>query len=147
MDETQISNSSIVFRKAKDLIGKHLTLNPQVPAELGCAEAVSFVLLQCKVKNLPFLGFASTAELLHWLETSPQFVEIFEYEPGAIIISATGTGNGLIHGHTGILGNTSIMSNNSDNGLWQEKWNIEKWNAYYQEYGKIPTRFFRMIII
>lgn len=147
MDETQISNSSIVYVRAKKLLGEHLTLNNEVPEDLGCAEAVSYILQNCGAKNFPILGFAGTADLLLWLQNSPQFVEIFIYEPGAIIISATGTGTGIIHGHCGVLGNNGAMSNNSANGLWQEKWTVEKWNAYFQDYGKMKTRIFRMLII
>lgn len=146
MDETQISNSPKIYQTAKSLFGEHLTLNPSVPSETGCAEALSAVLLKCSVKGIPRLGFAGTYDMLHWLENSPSFVEIFEYEPGAIIISATGSGNGKIPGHCGVCAQQGILSNNSDNGLWQEKWTMDKWREYYAIFGGMEARFFRNII-
>lgn len=144
--DNKISNSPLLYQIAKECLGKRCTLNAGVPEEVGCAEALSFILSLAKTQNLPILGYAGTADMTDWLENDPQFIEIDTYEPGAIIMSATGSGNGKIPGHCGICLNLGIGSNNSDNGLFQEKWTVDKWKEYYEVFGGMKIRYFRMII-
>lgn len=132
---------------------EHLTLNNNVPPEVGCAEAVSTVLLKAGIKGVPVTGFAGTAVLYNWLRTNPQFVQITNPEAGAIIVSPTGAGNGKIPGHTGIVGafgvsyasDWGICSNDSNSGLFLELWNIQKWIQYYAQYGGLPMYYFRAV--
>lgn len=147
------NNEVKLYGIAKNLLGKHLTLNNNVPPDVGCAEAVSYVLKQAGVKNIPTSGIAATADLYRWMLKDPQFHLIQQPEEGAIIVSPTGFGNGTVTGHTGILGvfgvqfpnEYGIMSNNSDNGLWQEKWNLLTWWENYGLKGKLPVALFRLL--
>jgi hypothetical protein len=75
-------------------LGKHITLNNNVPNEIGCAEAVSYVLEHAGIANLPTAGYAGTADLYRSLLANPQFMLIEQPEQGAIIVSPTGFGNG-----------------------------------------------------
>lgn len=141
-----------LYALAKSLIGEHLTLNEAVPWMVGCAEAVSTVLHRFGTPGIPPRGIEGTAALLAFLEHSPAFEEVNDYEVGNIIISATGSGNGRVRGHVGICGVTQIMSNNSENGRWGTTWSIngpasigQNWVQYYQVYGGIPTRFFKPV--
>lgn len=141
-----------LYTFAHGLIGQHLTLNEAVPWMVGCAEAISNILYRFDIPGIPVKGIEGTAALLAFLESSHAFTEITDYESGAIIISATGTGNGKIRGHVGICGHAQIMSNNSETGKWDTTWSIagpasvgQNWTAYYHEYGGIPTRFFRPV--
>lgn len=146
-------NGTKIYNVAKLSLGEHLTLNPNVPADVGCAEAVSFVLKNAGITGMPAEGYAGTADLYRWLLANPQFKLIEQPEQGAIIVSPTGYGNGTIEGHTGILGafgvNTpneyGILSNNSDNGLFQEKWNLLTWYEYYGQKGGLPLAMFKAL--
>lgn len=144
--------ASKLYIAAKDSLGKHMTLNEAVSAEVGCAEAISAV-LKLAGYEVPKLGIPGTADLADWLSSNPHFELINIPEKAAIVVSSTGTGNGLIRGHTGILGgfgiafqnDYGIMSNNSDSGLFLELWNVNKWDRYYRQYGGLKTQYFRAI--
>jgi len=131
-----------LYYLAKGLLGEHLGRDKSIPWGVNCANSVSDVLIRTGIKGLPIKGIAGTFPLLQFLEDSPQFKETDAYTPGAVIVNATGTGNGKIRGHVGICGHTSIMSNNSETGRWDTQWNWTRWYNYYEKYGGIPTRFF-----
>lgn len=131
-----------LYELSKSLLGAHLGKDTSVPWMVNCANACTDVLIRAGVKGLPPKGIAGTTALLSFLEDSTEFKEVDEYTPGAVIINATGTGNGKIRGHVGICGNHVIMSNNSETGLWDDVWNWTRWYNYYQKYGGISTRFF-----
>lgn len=132
----------VLYTIAKNNLGNHLTLDPSVPAEVGCAEAVSFCLKSAGVV-LPAEGIPGTATLYAFLSASSAFSEVSVWNEGDIIISATGSGNGLIPGHTGIMGGSGIMSNDSNSGLFLELWTLAKWQTYYAQYGGMAIHFFR----
>lgn len=136
------TKAELFYAAAKAEIGVHLSLDEAVPWGVGCAEAISWLLKHFGVLNLPAAGIAGTAALADFLANSAQFQEIYTYTPGAILVAATGTGNGLIRGHTGVCGFNSIMSNNSETGRWDTQWNQERWVAYYEGYGGFKTRYF-----
>jgi hypothetical protein len=136
------TNQEKLYIISKGNLGLHCTLNDAIPHEKGCAEALSYNLKQAGVL-IPDGGIAGTASMLTFLKTSPQFQEVNVPQAGDIIMSATGTGNGTIEGHTGIVMNNGICSNDSASGLWLERWTLQRWQAYYQQAGGIPTRFFR----
>lgn len=131
-----------LYALSKGLLGQHLSLNEAVPWMVGCAEAVSDLLHRFNVTGIPPKGIEGTAALQIFLSKSPQFQEIYTYTTGAIIISATGTGNGKCRGHVGVCGFNSIMSNNSESGRWDTVWDITRWTYYYHTYGGIPIRYF-----
>lgn len=134
-------------------IGKRCTLNPQIPPDVSCAEAVSFLLKELGIEDGP-TGIAGTAALLSWVESQPSlFKEVFEPEESALLISATGTGNGRVEGHTGFYGafglqyflDWGIVSNNSQTGLLGEQWSWKEWTKNYTQAGGIPPRIFRIL--
>lgn len=141
-----------IYLEAKECLGKHITLDPNVPNEVGCAEAISFVL-----KNAGFVlpqgGIAGTSALYDWLSANTLFERVYAPQKGAVIVSPTGHGNGSIEGHTGIIGGYGtyfpyqygILSNNSDNGLFQEKWDLLTWYLHYGVKGGLPLAMFRAI--
>lgn len=146
-------NETKVYNEAKACLGLHITLNNNVPADVGCAEAVSFVLTKAGITGIPAAGFAGTADLYRWLLSNPQFKIIEQPEQGAVIVSPTGFGNGTVEGHTGIIAafglqypnEFGILSNNSDNGLFQEKWNLLTWWENYGLKGHLPVAIFRVV--
>lgn len=141
-----------IYNTAKEFLDKHITLDDTVPPDVGCAEAVSFVLKNAVV-SIPNGGFPGTSALYLWLLSNPHFKLLEAPEQGAIIVSPTGHGNGTVEGHTGIIGalgvqfpnEYGILSNNSDNGLFQEKWNLLTWWENYGIKGRLPLAMFRAL--
>lgn len=145
--------ATAVYNVAKNSLGKHITLNENIPHDVGCAEAVSYVLKNAGITGIPSTGIAGTASLYEFLNTNKQFKRLLGPEKGAIIISPTGYGNNTVEGHVGVLGGLSVMywgdygicSNNSDTGLFLELWNLKRWRQYYGVQGGLPVAFFRCI--
>lgn len=141
-----------IYNVAKDNLGTHLTLDENVDPEKGCAEAVSKI-LQLAGIAVPSHGIAGTAALLAWLQANPDFAPIDAPEQGAIIISATGSGNGTVEGHTGVFGalgamynnDFGICSNDSNTGTLREQWSYQEWLKFYQGAGGLPTHIFRAL--
>lgn len=139
-----------IYNQAKSHIGKHVTLNQNVAPEVGCAEAVSFILKNAGV-SIPEGGIAGTASLADFLHKSIQFEQVFEPEQGCVIVSPTGAGNGSVRGHTGVLGgfgiqyvgDWGIISNDSQTGLLLELWSLKNWDEFYATTGGLPVLFYR----
>lgn len=129
------SNRNQIYMLAFAALGKDLAPGNEA---LGCAESLSKILIWAGIMKSKILG---TADLDVWLTKNLQ--AIGTPLPGDIIMSATGTGNGKIRGHCGVVGKNTIMSNNSATGKWDYQWTLKKWLDYYQTYGGIPTRYYR----
>lgn len=147
---TMTATENKIYSQAKLNLGQHLTLNNAVPAEVGCAEAVSKVLSLAGIV-VPPGGIAGTATLYEWLVASTLFEKIDNAEQGAIIISPTGMGNGSVEGHTGLIGSFGLQfqndwgvcSNDSASGKFLETWSLQRWIAYYEQLGGLPIYYFR----
>jgi len=142
---TQINDEEVARNKlynlAKSKIGQDLS--KIASNNLGCAEAVSRILNELLGKTVDIT--TST----YWLYQSLNnclFKRVNKPEPGCIIISPTGYGDGRIpHGHVGIVSNNSlIMSNNSNNGKWEENFSIDGWYRYYKVGGGYPVLFYKL---
>lgn len=130
-----------LYTLAKDSLGKDIA---KTQNDLGCAEAVSYLLLQLNISDFPKKGFLSTIDLYKYLSKSPNFKLINDYKKGAIIISPT---SGKKIGHCGVVGTSWIMSNNSLNGLFQATHNIKNntWKNFYEKKLGLKTYFFEII--
>lgn len=144
------TKESLIYQKAAQSLGRHMTLNEAVPHELGCAEAVSAVMALAGISTGP-KGIAGTSSLEDWVIKSGLFVQISMPEEGALLISATGKGNGSVTGHTGFFGrydqmypgDWGIMSNESASGLFKEQWSWARWQAYYGRTGGLPCNIYK----
>lgn len=142
----QTPNSLGLYSTAKSCLGFSM-VSHGVPIEFGCASSVNMV--HRKAFGVEIGGGASTKLLYETLLKSPFFEKVDAPQPGDIIISPTGYSsiafphNQISNGHVGVVGIYGIMSNNSDNGLWQEKYTIDTWNARYKDLGGYPVLFFR----
>lgn len=133
------TNREKLYNRAFSCIGHDIA---RTQDELGCAEAVSYLLVNLHTPDFPAAGYLSTKDLYHWLQ------KYFTAEsiplPGDIIISPTGYGNGHIpNGHVGIVGKNHIMSNNSMTGLFDAYFTMQTWNKRYAQQGGYPVLFFR----
>ena len=136
--QVMVSKSQRLYDLAVSLLGKTLTLDTSVPANFGCAEAISYVLKEFGYP-MPVRGYASTDTLNTWL--SQNCIEVDTPLVGDIIISITQGNN---HGHTGIIGKETIMSNDSQTGLWEDYWSMTGWQEFYTIGKKLVTKFYRL---
>lgn len=140
----------ILYNAVVAALGKKKTLNPNVPAEVGCGEAWSDVGEEGGIQGIPKTGFASTRAIYLWLVSNPHFELIDSPEPGATIVSPSPVSN-TPHGHIGYFGKFNlqypndwgICSNNSVTKLFGEQWSYKKWIDYYKTYLGLPVYIFR----
>jgi hypothetical protein len=139
--KTSVGRIPTLYEVAYSLLGRRLTLDLNVPKEVGCAQAISYVLKRygCLIPNK---GISGTAGMYDWLKKNS--VEIGNPEVGCILLYATGSGNGKIRGHVFVVGKNSLMSNNSNTGLFDYQWTQEKAKLYYEEHGGFKPHYFRI---
>lgn len=135
-------NSIKLYYTAKGLIGRHLTLNNYVPAEVGCVECLSYLLKTLNVSGIPSLGFEGTAEIASWMQTSGLFKEmkISEALVGDIIISISRPN---FHGHVAVIGKMCLLSNNSLTGKLDTHLYLSQFINYYTING-LKIKVFRL---
>ena len=134
-----LSPSEHFYNVCKESLGQ--TLVEKDKAELGCVNAISF--LRKKAFGNAEPQFEGTWTFMRELESNGNYKEISTPEIGAIILCATGTGNGkLPHGHTGTCGKFGIMSNDSDTGKWMQNYSYEAWKNHFEVVGGFKTRYF-----
>jgi hypothetical protein len=127
---------------AKEYVGVDASPDDKAPDSLGCSDSVSNIIK----KILPdFPIIVSTAELFKYLDKDKRFQRTTELTPGNILISPTGYGNGSITGHTGIIGEDCLYSNNSNTGLWDKHFTIKSWVARYRTQGGLPLYVFKLL--
>lgn len=140
--ETPPSASQKVYKVAYDSIGKHLTLNDSIRPEVGCAQAISWILINAGYP-IPRGGISTVAGLTKWM-LEQGFVEEKKYGVGYVI---TGRVNSTT-AHIGVCGKDWIISNTSYTdtkrglvaGQFQANYRKENWKKVYPQ-----TRFFRPI--
>lgn len=127
-------------------IGKDASPEQLADSEVACAESVTYLMRQIYPETPKWTG---TYSLFEWLRKQPTWKQVTEPQPGDIIISPTGTGNGSIQGHTGIImGNGLIASNNSSGvfkGMFTRNFTLETWNARYVKKGGFSVYLFRRV--
>lgn len=146
--------SEYLYATAKGLLGQNLAKGNEY---LGCAQSMSYIINKAFDEDIHITG---TGAFLDYLNKSPKWEKIEEPEPKCVIISPTSeipAGSPLKNGHVGIVGklickddndnSLYIMSNDSDLGYWNTQWTLKKWQDYYQTYGRIPTYYYRRLIV
>jgi hypothetical protein len=139
--ESVLSTQQTIYEAAKSCLGTHLTLDPSMPSEVGCAEAVSALLRKARI-SVPAGGIAGTASLYAWLPKNG-FTRASKPDPGDVIISPTDLGNGAVRGRTDIVGKSGILANDSQTGLFLELWSLDTWREWCGVKGGLPVDFFR----
>lgn len=138
-----------VYNAAKNSLGEHLTMNPNVPNDVGCAEAVSAVLHKAGY-DLPEEGEAGVNALIAWM-LKQGFIEKAAPEPGDVITAHSPDHNDPTYAHCGIVLKYGIASNTSFNelgfsaGRFQENYNLGGWNRYFKQKHKCQVRFFQPV--
>lgn len=135
-----------LYTTARGYLGKDASPNDVAPDEYGCAETVNDIYKDAFGQPICLPGILTTQLYYEMLRNPIDFKSVITPEPGDIIISPTGLGNGALkNGHVGIVGIYGILSNNSNTGNLSEDYTLEKWNARYKEVGGFPVLFFRPV--
>lgn len=134
--------SQKIYNEAKASLGRKIA--PTSLAELGCAITIYRILENC---GLPLYvkDPTSTASLYEALETSPDWTPAMTPQAGDVIVSPTGKqgpNSPLQHGHTGIVLNYGIGSNDSYTGTFRENFTLEGWKQHFHDYGEFPIYYF-----
>lgn len=138
--------SKKIYEIAKSLMGQHITLDQSVPLDLGCAEAVSYILKSAGIP-MPEKGIAGTAEMYAWLRDSGYFEMKDELAPGRIIISPSDAPGALLpHGHVGVVALYGVLSNDSVTGLFNEHMTIASWHEFFALRAHFPVYYFECIL-
>jgi len=134
------NKKELLFEAALSCIGKDVTPSDTIDDEVACAETVTTLINTL----IPFPIVPGTWTLLEKLKNSPAFTAgEWGSGPGTIVLCATGTGNGSMRGHVGILSrDEKIMSNTSADGIWRENYTKESWIRRYTEQGGMQVHFF-----
>ncbi|MEY2507483.1 MAG: hypothetical protein QOH01_1812 [Verrucomicrobiota bacterium] len=110
---------------------------------LACAWAVNEVVRQAL--GHPIGGNLSTAGMFDALESKNIAKPIKQEEatPGSITISPT---EGDTHGHVGIVGKDGkIYSNSSEEGLFEQNYDFDKWRKRYKEKLNLDVLFYDVV--
>lgn len=152
--------SERLYTIAVSKLGQDASPRDFAPDEYGCVESF------CEVYKLAFgtypdgktvMPLVSTIVLNKVFRANPdRFQPTLTPEKGVIILSVTGSGNGVIpNGHVGVLGENSviitnidnrvIMSNNSFTGKWDNKFTMKTWVDRYRTKGGMQVFLFKVI--
>lgn len=129
-------------------IGKDMSPLDRAPDTLGCMESLDGVYLTAFGEHLLSPeNRLSTQKGYSAMLIDPR-LEIIPNEeaaPGDIVISPSGQSTkGYVHGHCGIRGKTTYMSNDSASGLWRANYNIPNWKLVFQDTCGFPIFHFRV---
>lgn len=151
---TQGNNRLTIYACTLTWLGKDASPNDVAPDEFGCAETAYDILRDALGSNVGIPFTVSTNALYRELHDSKAYVQVDQPLEGDVWISPTGYGNGnLSNGHVGIVGqvdnndrgNTLIMSNDSNTGLFKQNYTIKTWKDRYVTLGGYPCYIFRKI--
>lgn len=137
-----------LYRVAKSCIGRDMSPNDVAPDSLACMESLDGVWLETFGEHLlPLANRLSTASGYQAMLHDARLEKITEAQalPGDISIAPTGTSaKGSPHGHVGIRGKETYMSNDSSTGLWKANYTLPAWKLVFSTTLKFPLYYFRV---
>lgn len=138
-----ISIRESLYIVAKGNLGMDVTPHDEVDDDVDCADSLNTIYKITTGRPISTPGY-STIELYNAMMSDPKrFKKVDTPLPGTIIICVSGTGNGnLGHGHCGICGKVSIMSNTSATGKWQANYTFTSWEKYFSQFGGMRIHLF-----
>lgn len=133
------SKRQAIYDAAYSCIGKDISLNQNVPNEVQCCQAVSYVLKKAGIK-VPKGGIYGVKELEAYLRSSG-FKEVQLYTVGAIITARRPIEGYSDLAHAGVCGKNWIMSNDSANGHWAANYTANGWKRAFDNRGAVRRYF------
>lgn len=139
-EEVNITKREKLLEVAMNSLGKDLRTGV-APKNLACVEHLVQVIK--KVVYIPEMYH--TSDLGKYIKHSSLWKGTLELKPGNLILSITGTGNGSIRGHAGIiLDDGKIASNDSITGKWDDYHTIDSWRRRYSTKGGMKILVFEL---
>lgn len=132
-----------VYATSLSCLGIDITPKDSVPDNVACVDTATTILRLAGI-DIPYMTY--TPNMFRYMdEQKTKFKRVTTFEPGNIIISPTGFGNGkLSNGHVGIIGfDEEIMSNDSSSGLFVQNYTVKKWAEFYRGKGGFPIYVFK----
>jgi hypothetical protein len=137
--------SEKILERSNSFLGLDASPNNLVDKDVACAESYT-TLMKGLFPEIPII--TGTWTLNDYLSKNAHFQAVTIPHEGDTIISVTGTGNGKIQGHVGIIARDSVIhSNNSNNGLWEGHFTLKSWIDYYVVHGQLKTYYYRRIVV
>lgn len=137
----KLNDKLVRIADALTLLKTDITPKDKIPDEVACVENV------CEVINkiVPFPILSYTPDFVRELKKDTRFEATLDFNEATIIVCATGTGNGTMRGHCGIIGTgKDIISNNSKTGIWEYNYTIETWKQRFRIKGGMPILLFKL---
>ena len=141
------TNTEKIIRIAEKYIGKDVSEEilgkDSVSDSVGCVETITLLLREVLL-DFPVLTYTPT--LVSQLKKDSRFAGTLELNVGNIIVNATGTGNGTLKGHAGLIWKDGkIISNNSFTGKLEINYTLESWKQRFRIRGGMPTQVYKFI--
>lgn len=146
-----LTPSERLYNIAKSQLGVDASPRDLADDELACAETVNTLYEKAFGHKICVPGLSTTQLYKEMSANTGKFRKIIlsrnsPTKKGWIIISPTNYGNGrLANGHTGIIGNYGILSNDSESGLLKENYTLNSWFDRYYNIGGFPVIAFEPI--
>lgn len=141
------SNREKLYDTAKACIGRDMSPQDIAPDSLACAESLNGVFKEAFGEDIK-KGVVSTEVLYHALLNDSRFILIAQSDilPGDISLAVTGqSAKGAPHGHVGIWGKETVMSNDSSSGLWKANYTLAAWPLVFEKTLGFPLHAFRVV--
>ena len=141
------TNRELFYEVAKASIGIDMSPNDIAPDSLACMESLDGVYFKAFGEHLlkPEDRLSTNRGFKAMLK-DPRLIQVETPLPGDIVISPTGfSSKGSTHGHTGVRGVWTYMSNNSDTGLWSAHYSLEAWYNVFEKTLGFPVVHFRVV--
>jgi len=146
----EILKQLMLFKKptllelAEQSIGTDVTPDDMVPDTVACAISLTTLINQT---DKTFPKVAGTWTLWDILEHRSDYQRVTVPTPGCIVVSPTGTGNGSIPGHAGIImADNTIASNDSATGKFIKNYTLDTWRARYVDKGGYKIFMYKKIV-
>lgn len=130
-----------LLKLCEESIGIDVTPDDLIPDSVSCAITVSTLLNKL---DPTFPKVAGTWTLWDILEHRTDYERVTVPSPETIVISPTGTGNGSIPGHTGILLDDNVIaSNDSASGKFLKNYTLDTWRQRYVDKGGFKVYMYK----
>lgn len=142
---TNFPMKQTLLEVCKAHLGTDVTPDDLVPDVVACAITVSTLI---HYTDATFPKVAGTATLHDIFEHRRDWksVPVEDVKPGDVVLAATGSGNGSIPGHVGVMGDGGrIMSNSSPTGLFIPNYTMETFAKRYTGIGGMELHVYRKI--
>lgn len=120
--------------------GWHLTLDPSVDISVRCAEALSWLLKNIGMPDIPQGGIPNVLGVKAYL-ISHGFEKTHQAVAGAVILAHRPDVNDPNYAHVGICQHYGIGQNDSPTGIFKEI-SYERWHAYFDPNGSITEYYY-----